>query len=100
MIRFYRVFKYLLVVLIVTSGCTLITGKTIMAEQNGRVSKDEVEYYRLGRFSVEVPKVIKQAAIKYIVFYAEIEEIPWQDQKNHLFERDKEWNAKREKKKN
>jgi len=96
-IRLYRTCKYLAVVLIVSSGCTLITGKTIMAEQNKKVLKTGVESYRLGRFSVEVPKVIKQAAVKYVVYYAEFDEMPWQNKKNHLHERKKNWDARLEK---
>jgi len=90
----YRRCFVALITSILISGCTILSDAPVMAEQSKKTAQKENQSYRLGRFSIEVPKNIKQAIVKYVVDYAEIDEVPWLDQNNHILEREKEWSAR------
>jgi len=92
MTRFYNTSKLLLIIIILTTGCTLIPGKNIMAEQNKNIAHEESNYYRLGRFSMNLPSVMNQVALRNKVYFTDITTFAWVKKINHKDEREKLWN--------
>ena len=89
-------FSVVFITPILIAGCESMSNELIIVSQSENRSNTPVTIYRLGRFSIDIPTNIKQVIVKYVVYYAEIDEVLWKDKNNHVLERTKEWNTRLE----
>ena len=94
MVNYYSAYQIALLSFILTFGSMLITGNSIMAEQNKKTVQQENQNYRLGRFSIDVPSYMHQAILSNKVFYTDIKTFAWENKLKHIDERNNLWNER------